>query len=153
MYNSINDLFTHRNDGHLQINFYIVKADTINSLDRLLRYDEQATKEIERAKQLIKLLQEYRQQLFERSKAVTWSNYTLKLALTREVKFYPTQHISYVITIQKEFEDKSITEEIILNERFTGKERHKALKRFKELQKNYPGINNQIDIEKKHWEK
>ena len=41
----------------------------------------------------------------------------------------------------------------VLSEEYDGKERHKALKRFEELKKQYPNIETEIDIAKGKWEK
>ena len=48
---------------------------------------------------------------------------------------------------------KDVAPEELFHERFEGKERHTALKRFEVLKKEYPNAEIIKDIEKKHWEK
>lgn len=101
---------------------------------------------------MIKTLKEYRAALYERYQVVSATNYTLFLKLERRVH-YNNNSKSYVITIVKRFEGNNVSDSEILRESYEGKERHKALKRFEALKKEYPNIENEIDIEKKQWER
>ena len=51
----------------------------------------------------------------------------------------------------KTYEDGSRVKE--LNEFYPGKERRKAISRFEELKKQFPGIESVVDIDKRQWEK
>lgn len=57
----------------------------------------------------------------------------------------------YAETFARTMEDGTQTRE--LREVYPGKERKKAFTRFEALQKQFPGIPAEKDIEKKYWEK
>jgi hypothetical protein len=117
----------------------------------LSSYSRRATEAINEAAELIKTLQEYQQALYARSQEILNTNYHLFLFLERTFNRYDNTK-QYIITICKRFEGNNVADEEILREKYPGKERHKALKRFEELKKEYPNIDNDMDIAKKHWE-
>ena len=80
------------------------------------------------------------------------TNYKLCLRLERFITYYDNLK-KYIITIAKRFDGNNMADEEILRETYDGKERHKALKRFEALKKEYPNIETEIDIEKKRWER
>lgn len=67
------------------------------------------------------------------------------------VKRWKSDNVSYYVTICREYEDGTHAEE--LREGYSGKERHIALKRFAELQKQHPGIESEKHIEKSKLER
>lgn len=147
---SYQDLFTHRPEAELRRFIYIKKPSAITSLKDLSSYSRRATEAINEAAELIKTLQEYQRALFERSQEILNTNYKLFLFIERRRHYDNTK--SYIITIVKRFDGNNVADEEILRETYPGKERHKALKRFEELKKEYPNIENDMDIAKKHWE-
>lgn len=148
---SYQDLFTHRPEAELRRFIYIKKPEAIGSIKDIEYYENRARQAIAECEEMIKTLQEYRQALYERYTVVSATNYTLFLKLERRVHYNNSK--SYVITIVKRFEGNNVDDAEILRESYEGKERHKALKRFEALKKEYPNIENEIDIEKKHWER
>ena len=60
-------------------------------------------------------------------------------------------NIEYIVTITRQYSDKTDVQE--LREVYPGKERKKAFDRYNALLKQYPGIHNEMDIEKRSWEK
>ena len=74
-----------------------------------------------------------------------------KRILRIERENYSYTGIKYRVTIAKHREDGTEVKE--LEEVYPGKERHIALKRFAELQKQYPGIESEKHIEKSKWER
>ena len=75
------------------------------------------------------------------------------LAERVELERYPssTRGVQYYIRIVRRYEDGSEVNQ--LSETYDGKQRHIALKRFAEIQKQRPGIEAIKDIAKKKWEK
>lgn len=55
------------------------------------------------------------------------------------------------LVIIRTYSDKTSIE--TLAERFDGKERHKAIKRFNQLKKERPGIETVMNIERRSWER
>ena len=131
---------------------YITSPDKIKSLTQCEQADKYAVSEIENLKNLIELLQLYRIELFNRYQEIVSINYHLRLTLKRENRYYNNKIIYYVY-LEKVFDREDIKSEELLLERFDGKNRHKAFKRFAELQKQYPNIEIIKNINKKHWEK
>lgn len=107
-----------------------------------------ATLLIADCKRLITQLTEYRQDLAARYAALATMPSKDSVMLQR----YNGYHgITYYIRYFTEYEDGTRVE--TATETFPGKERHAALKRFAQLQKERPGIEYVMDIEKKSWER
>jgi hypothetical protein len=147
----LENYFTYRDDAEIRQYAHIRKADAIDSLKTLEFYESQALRAIADYKNVIATLEEYRKTLFNRYQEIISAPYKLILRLERHAKWDGTK--SYSITLFKRFDGAKIADEELKRENFTGKERHKALKRFEELKKEYPTTETEIDIEKKHWEK
>lgn len=143
--------FTYRDDADIRLYAYIKKADTIGDLKSLEWREAQALQAIAECKATIETLEEYRKTLFARYQEIASAPFKLVLRLERNVKYDGTK--SYSITLVKRFEGAKISDEEVTRETFPGKERHKALKRFEELKKEYPTTETEIDIERKHWER
>jgi hypothetical protein len=148
---SYTDLFTYRDDAELHRRVYIKKPSAIDSIKSLNYYDGNAQQAIAEAEAFIETLKEYRRDLYERYQEIAAANYKLFLFLERTFNRYDNTK-QYIITICKRFDGNNVADEEILRETYPGKERHKALKRFDELKKEYPTIENDMDIAKKHWE-
>ena len=152
----IKDFFKYAdNSGMVDIfrsRHYITWPDKINSLEQCKQADKATVNEIDDLKRLIDLLQEYRIELFNRYQEIVSTNYHLRLTLKREINYYKNKKF-YYIYLEKVYDREDVKPEELLQERFDGAERHKAFKRFAELQKQYPNIEIIKDINKKHWEK
>lgn len=109
-------------------------------------YDGMAAQRIADAQKLIADLTEYRQALAARYAELQIMPYRRVL----RVKRWKSDNVSYYVTICREYEDGTRTEE--LRESYSGKDRHTALKRFEELKKQNPGIEAEKDIAKSKWE-
>ena len=121
-----------------------------NTAKEVLQADERAARDIKELQIAIDNLKEIRAALAARYNELATMPYTYTLELKRD-HGYRGSHISYIIRILKVYEDKSTAEE--LHETFPGKDRHKAIARYKELAKSHPGITCIMDIEKSRWER
>lgn len=139
-----------RTDGEAVVRCYIATPEKLDTAYRIAYYDKSAAQTIAAAQQLITDLQEYRQALAARYAALETMPYKRLLSLTRH-KSYSNNKVKYTVAIVKILEDKTELDE--LREIFPGTERHKAIARYKELQKQFPGIDCQMDIEKSQWER
>lgn len=147
----LNELFSYKTDAEFGYRRHIKKAEAITDLKTVEFYDRHAAQMIAEYKETLELLEEYRKTLFDRYQEIVSAPFKLVLRLERYVHYSGTK--SYIITLSKRFEGNKIDDEEIKRETFEGKERHKALKRFEELRKEYPTTETEIDIEKKRWEK
>ena len=129
------------------INAYEFKGTA--DIKRLLQYDKHAQSDIERLESIIEELKEYRKELYNHVQEVQSIATSLKLSLTRRKDYHGK--VFYYLRIEKVYGDNMAVCE--LSETYTGTERHKALARIKELQKQYVGIKTEIDIEKSRWER
>ena len=145
-------LFYHKPDAEIRIYSHIRKPEAITSTKDTEYFDHRAYQTIHEAEELIKTLKEYRQELGKRYQEIITTNYSLFLFLKRELNYY-TNTKKYVVTISKRFDGNNVADEEILREVYEGRDRHKALKRFEALQKQYPNIVHETDIEKKKWER
>ena len=70
----------------------------------------------------------------------------MKLTLRRRVDYYSNKKY-YEVKVLKTIDAPNARPVA------DGKDRHKALKHFEELKKQYPNIETEKDIDKKQWEK
>ena len=143
-------MFENRTDEQLSIYIYIVSPKTINTIERLKNRDNSAIRDIARLQEAIDQLQEYRNILYERAQFIESAQYTRVLYIKREYHYY-SKTVTYRVGIAKEY--KEMDNVIEQEEKFPGKERHKAFARFKELKKQNPGIATIEETEKGKWEK
>ena len=143
------DWFNTRNEHQENIYFYATNPKSMDTAE-LLTADKRAQNEIEELEFLIRQVKEYRTALSKRYNEIQSMEYTLELSLLRKSDWRGDKK-TYNISIDRIFSDSF--RENIIKETYEGRERHKAIKRFKDLQKAHPGINAIVDIEKKSWEK
>lgn len=148
---SVNELFERREDAEVRRTVYIKAPNKIGSIKNIEHYERAALDGIRDAENTIKILQEYRQALFNRYQEIYSTNYKLFLRIHRSVHYYNNLK-KYTVSIVKRFDGNGVEDEEVLREIYDGKERHKALKRFEALKKEFPNIEFEIDITKKSWE-
>jgi hypothetical protein len=148
---SYTDLFHHRPEAEITNRIYIKQPSAITSAKDLEYYSGRASQAIAEAESLIQTMKEYQQALYDRYQEIVSANFHLHLHLERRVHYNNSK--TYYVTIAKRFDGNNVADEEVLREVFEGKERHKALKRFEALKKEYPNIENSMDIEKRHWER
>lgn len=146
------DLFYHKAEAEIRRYTYVKNPSTIDNTDSLKRYADEARRAIKEAEELIAFLKEYQKDLCTRYQEIVSTNYTLFLLLKRHVNIY-TGAKTYEITISQRYTENNIRDVHTLREVYEGRDRHKALKRFEELKKQYPNIENAMEIEKHRWEK
>ena len=153
---SLDELFTRygypSDEMNEKIYFYFTRADKIETFDRVQKADKDAQDKITSLYAWIDLLKEYRKTLYERAQELCGASYTMKLTLRRRVDSWKNKRY-YDITVVKMIDAPNARPVAVLSEEYDGKERHKALKRFEELKKQYPNIETEKDIEKKQWER
>lgn len=150
---SIDTLFTRfgspSREADISLRGWLIRPDCLDQ-GRVVHYDEQAARLIADAQTLIAQLTEYRAALASRYGQLETMPSARRLTLTRELRHYPDRKV-YRVTIERVYKDGTKVGE--LDEQYPGQERHKALKRFAELQKKFPGIESVKDIEKRAWER
>ncbi len=150
---SIDSLFTRYDspsrEADISLRGYLLRPDCLDQ-GKIAHYDDTAARLITEAQTLIEQLTEYRTALAVRYSELETMPYTRRLSLTRELRHYPDRKI-YHVTIDRVYKDGTKINE--LSELYPGQERHKALKRFSALQKEFPGIETVKDIEKRQWER
>lgn len=136
---------------HVSHTLYItaVSLDTLATPSEVATRDRWTADTIRQLESYLEALKDYRQALAARYAQLETMAYTRLLRLERCA--HRKGHIEYVITITRTMEDGTQTRE--LREVYPGKERKKAFDRFAALQKQFPGIPAEKDIEKKYWEK
>lgn len=142
---------TWNNSDLAEIRFSTTMHDpkTLDTAKRIVYYDKNAAEAIDRCKEAIKNLEEYRQELAQRYAMLETMLFSDRLELIRYRAWKGA--VTYHVNIIRTYEDK--TEVEILKESFSGKERKKAFERFEALKKQRPGIKTVIDVEKRKWEK
>ena len=139
----------------MDINIHLnhARAEKIANLNTIKFEDRHAAEEINIFLAYAELLKEYRKTLFDRAQEFYTADYKYLLKITRRVDTWKNNKKFYTITLQKIYNIQNASPETVLTETYQGTERHKALKRFEELQKEYPNIETETDIEKKYWER
>lgn len=135
-----------------KIYFYFRRADKIESFDRVQQADKDAQEKITSLYTWIELLTEYRKTLYARAQELCAADYSMKLTLRRRIE-YRTKKKYYIVSLIKIINAPNTNPIALRYEEFNGAERHKAIKRFEELKKQYPNIETEKDIEKMKWER
>lgn len=147
------DLFTRygapSKEADIRINYYLLRPDTLDTFDRIARYDKLAAGLISQCRAMIEDMIEYRQALAGRYNQLATMPSTPRLRLERYVNYDGRK--TYYIRHYTDYADGTSVE--TQTETFCGKERRAALARFDALKKEFPGIAAEMDIEKKSWEK
>lgn len=128
---------------------YIQAPHKLSTPDEIAYRDKQIAADIQRLETIIADLKDYRQALAARYGELETLPYTRLLKLERCPHW--KGHIEYTVTIVKTLSDGTKLKE--LREVYSGKDRRKAIARYAELQKQYPGIESVMDIEKRQWER
>ena len=147
----LNECFNWRDEYELRRFVHIQKADALTNLKSVKFYDEHAARAITELREAMELLEEYRKTLYTRYQEIINAPFKLVLRIQRTVHYGGNKN--YIITLVKRYDGAKIADEEVKRESFPGKERHKALKRFEELKKEYPTTETETDIEKRSWER
>ena len=112
------------------------------SFDDVRHQDDRAARLISECEHLITQLREYRQDLAKRYNDLATMPSTISIELQRYKSYYG--NVEFYIRHWTTYSDGTKNE--TKTEKFPGKERHLAIKRFKELQKQFPGIEAKSNI-------
>lgn len=131
--------------------FYLRRPDTLDSTRQLADYDKEAAEYIEKLEQHIEILKMYRQELCKQYNILLTAATVQGVRLEREWDRWKNK-VRYRITWYTHYIDsgKDVTDTFKL---FPGKERHIAIKEYKEYVKAHPGILADMDIQKAKWER
>ena len=134
--------------GEIRFSIYLTDPAKLTTPKDISWRDEHIAEDITRLESVLEALRDYRKDLAARYGELETMPYTRLLKLER----YPhwKGNIEYIVTITRQYSDKTDLQE--LRESFPGKERKKAFERYNALLKQYPGIHNEMEIEKRSWE-
>ena len=96
-------------------------------------------------------MKEHRKALYEHTQQLQELDNHLQLKLKRERRYDNKVH--YYVTVKRIYPANERMYNDIINEHYDGSDRSKAIKRYEQLKKEYPGIESIKDIEKGRWEK
>lgn len=135
--------------GEIRFSICLTAPEKLTTANDISWRDKRIEEEITRLESVMEALRDYRKDLAARYGELETMPYTRLLKLER----YPhwKGKIEYIVTITRQYSDKTDVRELC--EVFPGKERKKALDLYNSLLKQYPGIHNEMDIEKRSWEK
>lgn len=113
---------------------YLYRPDIIERQDDIKYYDANAAKAIAECEKLIAQLKDYRQDLVIRYGELEVMSYKHEYKLDRYVSY--DNAVSYYLCDALIYEDG--TRDSRACKQYTGKERHAAIKTFKQLQREHP---------------
>lgn len=129
-------------EAEIKLFAWLNVPETCLSFDDVRRQDDKAARLISECEHLITQLREYRQDLAKRYNDLATMPSTKSIELQRYKSYYG--NVEFYIRHWTTYSDGTKTE--TETEKFSGKERHLAIKRFKELQKQFPGIEAKSNI-------
>ena len=135
--------------GEIGFSIYLPDPAKLTTPKDIAWRDKRIAEDITRLESVLEALRDYRKDLAARYGALETMAYTRVLKLERHPHW--KGNIEYIVTITRQYSDKTDVRE--LREVYPGKERKKAFDRYNALLKQYPGIPNEMDIEKRSWEK
>lgn len=135
--------------GEIRFSIYLTDPAKLTTPKDIAWRDKHIAEDITRLETVLEALRDYRKDLAARYSQLETMPYAERVELER----YPssTRGIQYYIRIVRRYEDGSEVNQ--LSETYDGKQRHIALKRFAEIQKQRPGIEAVKDIERRSWER
>ena len=133
----------------MRVNFEPYDFENVADINRLKNYDKWALHDIEAAEELIKAAKEYRLKLAARVQELMTMNSHTRATLKRERRY--DGRVFYFLNTEKVYADGSSL--LLENKMYEGKERHTAIKDFKETKKQFPGCEFIEDIAKDKWER
>ena len=136
-------------EAEIDCRIYLVDPAKLATAKDISYRDTRTAEEIAHLEDVLQALRDYRKDLAARYGALETMPYTRLLKLERHPHW--KGNIEYIITITRQYSDKTDVQE--LREVYPGKERKKAFDRYNALLKQYPGIHNELDTEKRSWEK
>ena len=119
-----------------KIYFYFTRADKIETFEKVQQADKAAQDKITSLFVWIELLKEYRKTLYSRAQELCAATYNMKLTLRRRVDYYSNKKY-YEVKVLKTIDAPNARPVALVSEEYDGKDRHKALKRFEELKKQW----------------
>lgn len=129
----------------IRFNFY--PPERIPEMDRLKLYDNWIAQDIAAAEKVIEKAKAYRLELAKRAAQLETMQSHIRVTLKRERR----DNIAYFLYTEKVYEDG--TAQRLQSNRYEGKERHKAIKAFRDMRKQYQGYEYIEDIKKSQWER
>lgn len=129
-------------EAEVKIYGWLTVPENSRSFEEVRRQDDKAARLIEECEDMITQLREYRQDLAKRYNDLATMPSKQSIELQRyksyrgNVTFYIRHYTTYSDGTKYETE----------TETFSGKDRHIAIKRFAELQKQFPGIEAKSNI-------
>ena len=135
--------------GEIRFSIYLTDPAKLTTPKDIAWRDKHIAEDITRLESVLEALRDYRKDLAARYGALETMPYTRLLKLERHPHW--RGNIEYIITITRQYSDETDAQE--LREVYPGKERKKAFDRYNALLKQYPGIHNEMDTEKRSWEK
>lgn len=135
--------------GEIRFSIYLTDPAKLTTPKDIAWSDKHIAEDISRLESVLEALRDYRKDLAARYGELETMPYTRVLKLERHPHW--KGNIEYIVTITRQYSDKTDVKE--LREVYPCKERKKAFDRYNTLLKQYPGIHNEMDIEKRSWEK
>ena len=129
-------------EAEIKLYTWLNVPEECRNFDDVRLQDDEAARMIAECEHLITQLREYRQDLAKRYNDLATMPSTKSIELQRYKSYHG--NVEFYIRHWTMYSDGTKTE--TKTERFSGKERHKAIKRFAELQKQYPGIEAKSNI-------
>ena len=139
-----------RESAETRLYIYCQAPGTLTTVERVAYRDKNAAADIARLERLIEDLKDYRQALAVRYAELETMSFRYRLELHR----HPAWNgggVKYELQLVKLYSDGTEINE--WREVLPGKERRAALEKFAQMQKQRPGIEVVLDIEKRYWER
>ena len=131
------------------VHMYLHDPRHTPELKTLRQYDSWAVDYINRLKEMLEVLNDYRFDLMERAQYLATAQSTLSIELHRSRTFYGK--IEYYLQLVRTLPDG--TSYIEHSTQYHGSDRHKAIADFKVVCKAHPGAPTVLDIQKGKWER
>lgn len=135
----------------LQVRTYLLTPESLDTVERIVRYGNQAAQAIASCKAMISRLEEYQQQLYQRVQLLETSPYHLRVTLSRERRW--KEKVRYHLITERVYDVPGIKPKEESRITYQGTERSKAIKAYKAYIRSHPGIEAVQDIERPSWER
>lgn len=131
---------------------YLIAPRAINTIEDCKLQGDRAATAIRQAESMIACLRDYQMSLADRAREIVCAPYHIEIEFRRE-RSYSDNRVRYIAEIFRVYDVKGISRQSIRREIWPGKERHKAMKAFTEIERAYPGAPITRKLEPSPWER
>lgn len=145
-------MFENRKEEEIRAWAYLIAPRAINTIEDCKLQGDRVATAIRQCESMIERLRDYQLSLCDRAREIACAPYHIEIEFRRE-RSYSDNRVRYIAEIFRVYDVQGISRQSIRREIWPGKERHKAMNAFNEIERAYPGAPITRKLEPSPWER